>query len=87
MVATINELAERDLVERAPDPADKRRNIISLTDAGRRQLRRLEARLAETQDELLAPLPPEERRRLTRLLSTLLEHHNRRTGVPGERRD
>ncbi|GAB2949027.1 hypothetical protein GCM10027280_42070 [Micromonospora polyrhachis] len=80
MVATINELADRELVERAPDPADRRRNVISLTAAGKRQLRRLEKQLAETQDELLAPLSPEERQRLTELLSRLLEHHNRRTG-------
>ena len=84
MVATSNELAERTLVERAPDPSDRRRNIISLTAAGRRQLRRLEKRLAECQDELLAPLSPEERQRLTGLLSRLLDHHNRRTGAPDE---
>src|SRR3954471_21749786 len=61
MVATINELADQHLVERAPDPADRRRNIITLTAAGRRQLRRLEKELADTQDELLAPLSPAER--------------------------
>jgi len=81
MVATINELADRGLVERAPDPSDRRRNIISLTAAGRRQLRRLEKQLAECQDELLAPLSLEERQRLTELLSRLLDHHNRRTGT------
>ncbi|MFG1961344.1 MarR family winged helix-turn-helix transcriptional regulator [Nonomuraea sp. NPDC049028] len=84
MVATINELADGGLVERAPDPSDRRRNIISLTAAGKRQLRRLEKRLAETQEELLAPLSPEERRRLTELLSRLVDHHNRRTGTPEE---
>jgi DNA-binding MarR family transcriptional regulator len=84
MVAAINELAERGLVERAPDPSDRRRNVISLTAAGRRQLRRLEKRLTESQDELLAPLSSEERRRLTELLSRLLDHHNRRTGTPEE---
>jgi len=77
MVAAINELAERGLVERAPDPSDRRRNVISLTAAGKRQLRRLERELAQTQDQLLAPLSPEERQRLTELLSRLLEHHNR----------
>ena len=80
MVATINELAERELVERAPDPADRRRNVISLTTAGKRQLRRLEKQLAERQDELLAPLSAEERRRFTELLSKLLDHHDRRSG-------
>jgi DNA-binding MarR family transcriptional regulator len=78
MVAAINELADRELVERTPDPADRRRNIISLTAAGRRQLRRLEQRLAETQDELLAPLSAGERRELTGLLSRLLEYHAKR---------
>ncbi|HEX5596974.1 MAG TPA: MarR family transcriptional regulator [Micromonosporaceae bacterium] len=84
MVAAINELADRGLVERSPDPSDRRRNIITLTAAGKRQLRRLEKRLAETQDELLAPLSPEERQRLTELLSRLLDHHNRRIGSPDE---
>jgi DNA-binding MarR family transcriptional regulator len=82
MVAAINELADRELVERAPDASDRRRNIISLTDAGKRQLRRLEKRLAECQDELMAPLSPEERQRLTELLAGLLDHHNRRTVTP-----
>lgn len=84
MVTAINELADRALVERVPDPSDRRRNIISLTTAGKRQLRRLEKRLAETQDELLAPLSPEERQRLTELLSRLLDYHNQRTGTPEE---
>lgn len=84
MVATINELADRELVERAPDPADRRRNVISLTDAGKQQLRRLEKRLTERQDELLAPLSTEERQRLAELLSRLLDHHNRRTGTSEE---
>lgn len=77
IVATINELADRKLVERAPDPADRRRNIITITPAGRRQLRRLEKQLTQVQDELLAPLSPDERDQLTRLLTRLLEHHTK----------
>ncbi|HEY2059617.1 MarR family winged helix-turn-helix transcriptional regulator [Amycolatopsis sp. NBC_01480] len=76
MVAAINDLAEQKLLERAPDPADRRRNVISLTTAGKRRLRRLEKQLAETQDKLLAPLSPTERQRLTELLSKLLDHHD-----------
>jgi DNA-binding MarR family transcriptional regulator len=83
MVAAVNELADRRLVERAPDPADRRRNVISLTAAGKRQLRRLEQRLDQTQDELLAPLSAEERQRLTGLLSRLLDHHNGRAAGEG----
>ncbi|SNS63721.1 DNA-binding transcriptional regulator, MarR family [Asanoa hainanensis] len=83
MVATINELADEGLVERAPDPSDRRRNVISMTAEGKRQLRRLEKQLAETQERLLEPLSLEDRARLTDLLSTLLAHHNSR-GTPEE---
>lgn len=82
MVATVNELAENGLVERAPDPADRRRNTVTLTAAGKRQLRRLEKQLAERQDELLAPLTPEERFRLAKLLAKLLDHHARQAERP-----
>lgn len=77
MVAAINELADRKLVERTPDPSDRRRNIISLTGAGKLHLRRLEKQLAECQDELLAPLSPQERQHLTELLSRLMTYHDR----------
>ncbi|GAA5199106.1 hypothetical protein GCM10023322_73940 [Rugosimonospora acidiphila] len=80
MVAAINELAERELVERAPDPTDRRRNVVTITAAGRRRLRVLDRRVAQIQDELLAPLSPAEREQLTGLLARLLEHHHARTG-------
>jgi DNA-binding MarR family transcriptional regulator len=75
LVATLNELAEGGYVERAPDPADRRRNVITITAAGRRHLRRLEKQIGRIQDELLAPLSFEERAQLTGLLRKLLEHH------------
>ncbi|MGF0316075.1 MarR family winged helix-turn-helix transcriptional regulator [Nocardia fluminea] len=84
MVATVNELADHNLVERTPDPTDRRRNVITLTTAGKRQLRRLENQLARSQEELLEPLSPAQRQQLTGLLSTLLNHHNQRTGNQDE---
>ncbi|MDQ7910749.1 MarR family transcriptional regulator [Phytohabitans sp. ZYX-F-186] len=78
LVATINELAERGYVERAPDPEDRRRNVVTITAAGRRQLRRLEKQLVRIQDELLAPLSPQERDEFAQLLTRLLRHHMRR---------
>jgi DNA-binding MarR family transcriptional regulator len=77
MVATINELAEQGLVERSPDPDDRRRNVITTTPAGRRQLRQLDRLLARVQDELLAPLSASERRQLVRLLTRIVGHHAR----------
>lgn len=78
LVTAINELADRELVLRAPDPADRRRNVISLTPAGRRHLRQLGKRVVRAQDQLLAPLDPAEREQLTGLLGRVLDHHVRR---------
>lgn len=77
VVATISELAERGHVERTPDPHDRRRNRVTLTAAGRRQLRRMDRVLGEVQDDLLEPLSAEERETLTLLLTRLLTHHQR----------
>ena len=75
VVASVSELAGRGLVERSPDPADRRRNVITITPEGAAHLRRLEELLAGVQDELLAPLSPAERQQLIRLLNRILEHH------------
>lgn len=79
IVATINELAEQGFVERSPDPADRRRNIITPTTSGRRRLRTLDEQLTEIQDELFAPLSPGELDELTHLLTKVLDHHRERT--------
>ncbi|MFD9354055.1 MarR family winged helix-turn-helix transcriptional regulator [Streptomyces sp. NPDC060031] len=83
LVAVINELAERELVERTPDPADRRRNVITLTPLGLRRLRKLEQLLAAAQEELLSPLSATEREQLTRLLGRLVEHHARADATMG----
>ncbi|GAA3221969.1 MarR family winged helix-turn-helix transcriptional regulator [Actinocorallia longicatena] len=77
VVAALNELAADDLVERATDPHDRRRNIVTITPAGRRRLRLMEQALDRVQDDLLEPLPLEDRRTLTLLLTRLLTHHQR----------
>jgi MarR family transcriptional regulator, lower aerobic nicotinate degradation pathway regulator len=75
LVATINELTARGLVVRTPDPADRRRNAITLTDEGRRQLKRLDALIADAQSEFLAPLSESDRAQLIRILKLIVEHH------------
>jgi MarR family transcriptional regulator, lower aerobic nicotinate degradation pathway regulator len=77
MVGVLNELAERDLVERVPDPDDRRRNTITISPRGRVRLRRLDRVLDDLHDELLAPLNPAERDQLVQLLTRLLDHHAR----------
>ncbi|MDY0815873.1 MarR family winged helix-turn-helix transcriptional regulator [Kitasatospora purpeofusca] len=75
MVAVVNELAGRGLVERTSDPADRRRNVITVTAEGRAHLRRLDTVVDAAQDALLAPLDADDRARLTDLLTRLLDHH------------
>ncbi len=77
VVATVNELACRGLVDRTRDPEDRRRNIVTITPAGVQQLRRLDGVLAGIQDELLAPLSADERDELAWLLRRVLDHHAR----------
>ncbi|MEU4538023.1 MarR family transcriptional regulator [Streptosporangium sp. NPDC023825] len=77
MVGVLNELAERGLVERTPDPGDRRRNVITITAQGRRHLRRLDTVLDDLHEELLAPLLPAERDQFVLLLARLLDHHTR----------
>lgn len=73
LVAVINELAERGHVERTPDPDDRRRNVITLTEQGGRHLERLDEVLAAAQDELMEPLTKVERELLTSLLERMLQ--------------
>ena len=75
MVALINALSRDGVVARRPDPADRRRNVVTITTAGRRRLRSLEAVVARLQDALLAPLSAAERRQLVGLLRRVVEHH------------
>ena len=82
LVAVINELAERGLIQRAPDPADRRRNVITLTPRGGRHLRQLDKLVATIQDDLLAPLTQPERDQLVQLLARLLDHHARAAPQP-----
>ncbi|MEV8550610.1 MarR family transcriptional regulator [Streptomyces glaucescens] len=84
MVAVLNELADAHCIRRDPDPADRRRNVITLTPAGRRRLERLDTLITEAQRELLAPLTADEQVQLTRLLTVLTDHHRPAHPGPGE---
>ena len=68
MVATIDELESRGLVERRRHPTDRRAHALYLTEAGTDTLARGRALARQAQDELLAPLDPQEREELHELL-------------------
>ena len=77
MGQTVAELETQGLVERHPDPADGRRSLIELTDAGRTELhedrRRREGWLAEAIEENLSDAERETLDEAMRLLGRLAE--------------
>ena len=56
LIALLDGLADRGLVAREPDPADRRARIVSLTAAGRSRLRAARADIRALEDQLLAGL-------------------------------
>jgi DNA-binding MarR family transcriptional regulator len=72
MTKRIDRLEREGLVERRPDPADRRGTLIRLTEQGHALIdEALEAHVAN-EERLLAGLAPAERQRLDRLLRKLL---------------
>jgi DNA-binding MarR family transcriptional regulator len=71
VVAALDELVARHLARREPDSVDRRRNVVTITKRGAAALDRLDAVLDEVQAAVLAPLTPNERDALVRLLAKL----------------
>jgi DNA-binding MarR family transcriptional regulator len=67
----VRRLVARGLVERRPDPEDRRVMVLSLTLAGERLARRAIARARRITRETLAPLPVAERTLFVSLLRKL----------------
>ena len=73
LAAIAAELSDRDLVARTRDESDRRRYVLRLSPAGERLLRRSESAIAAAEDDLLAPLDPEQREQLHGLLRRLAD--------------
>ncbi len=72
MTKRLDRLVEAGLVERRPDPADRRGTLVGLTGHGKATVdKALEAHLAN-EERLLRSLTPAERRALDGLLRTIL---------------
>lgn len=77
VVAAVNDLADRGFLLRAPNPSDRRQNILTLTADGRAHLRDLDDRLEAAQAELLPGFTAAERANLVLILTRILESHAR----------
>jgi DNA-binding MarR family transcriptional regulator len=73
LIGNLDRLEAQGMVERQPDPADRRNRIVSLTPAGSRVLRRCRDAIAAMETELLADLDPVDRDAFERALTALAD--------------
>ncbi len=73
VTAAVTELEKRGLIERSVDPDHKRRNIVSITHAGKQQLDSLDHIITDVQNQLLAALTTAQRKQLVALLHRILD--------------
>jgi DNA-binding MarR family transcriptional regulator len=91
LVALVDELEAKGLVERQANETDRRRYALHLTTKGKAVLQTIGNLVREHQNALLAALSQDERQRLTALLMRIADQQGLRKGVhPGyseDRRD
>lgn len=78
LVAHLDGLEEAGFVERKRDPSDRRRQMVSLTPAGRTQLTKFRKLVKRLEEEFLAPLDEEDRAALHELLLKIATHRDGR---------
>jgi DNA-binding MarR family transcriptional regulator len=74
-VLVLNDLEDLEFVERRRDPADRRRHLVDITDAGLEALEEAELAQGSIEDEILGGLSASERAEFRRLLVKALEDH------------
>jgi DNA-binding MarR family transcriptional regulator len=80
MTKRLDRMADAGLIERRPDPNDRRGTLVRLTRRGRSVIDRAVETHVEKEERLLAALTPAERRTLDRLLKSLLIELERAEG-------
>lgn len=84
MVALVDELEQRGLVERRPDPEDRRVRALYLTRKGRQTLARGRKIAKEHEEEMTRGLGEKDRKRLLDLLQKMVDEQALGRGVhPG----
>jgi DNA-binding MarR family transcriptional regulator len=75
IIGVLDDLQERELIQRQPDTADRRVHLLSLTPGGDRLRRSVEAAIRDSEQEVLATLPPADREAFLRSLKVLYERY------------
>jgi DNA-binding MarR family transcriptional regulator len=73
IISTLDELQDAGLIERTPDPNDRRVRLLSITPKGRRVRRSVRKGIRADEDRLLATLPSADRQAFLRAVRTLYD--------------
>ncbi|MEV6648100.1 MarR family transcriptional regulator [Amycolatopsis sp. NPDC051371] len=76
MTYLVDDLETAGLVQRRPDPADRRNRVIVATDRGRELWERVQERLREVERHVMAGLTTEEQNLFCGLLTRVADHAN-----------
>lgn len=71
LIPILDDLQERALIEREPDPADRRVRLLGLSEPGRALHRAVRAEIRSAEDALLGDLPAADREAFLRTLAAL----------------
>jgi DNA-binding MarR family transcriptional regulator len=72
MVVTIDELEEAGFAERRPSTKDRRARVLKVTKTGERMVRKGDAIIERVQADVLASIPPRDRKVFLETLGTLV---------------
>jgi DNA-binding MarR family transcriptional regulator len=73
IIGVLDDLQRRGLIQRQPDPTDRRARVLELTEAGRTVCTAAQADIRRMEEALLDRLPAEDREAFLRALRTLAE--------------
>jgi DNA-binding MarR family transcriptional regulator len=83
MVALIDDLQLKGLVQRRQDPDDRRKNVVELTDAGCGTVREAAGAVGQAERDFLAPLSAAEAAQFKKILRLLLLEDTDRSDAAG----
>lgn len=83
IIGVLDDLQDRGLIERRPDPGDRRVRLLSLTPEGRRLRASAQAGIRERENRLLTRLPAGDRDAFLRALRTLSRLPEEEIAGPG----
>jgi len=75
IIGVLDDLQQRDLIRRQPDASDRRVHVLSLTSAGDRLRRSVQATIRDSEEEVLGTLPPADREVFLRSLTAMYERY------------